>query len=95
MCDILVPGDPKGLIRAVAQKIMYEAGDSTMKDAAVVVQDALPEKSIQKKVILAILCEKMPFANAKDVLSIGKQAFTTSRRYYRCLASGNKIRPTV
>ena len=95
MCDILVPGDPKGLIRAVAQKIMHEAGDSTMKDAAVVAQDALPEKPIQRKVILVILCEKISFANTKDVLSIGKQAFTTSRRYYRCLASGNKIRPTV
>ena len=95
LCSILIPGDPKGLLRAVGHHIMREIGDSDWKECAHMAQLALPEKSIQRKVILAIMCEKLSFANAKEYLSIGKQAFTTARRHYRCLVSGNEIRHAV
>ena len=95
LCAILIPGDPEGLLRAVGRHVMGEIGDSDWKECANMAQLALPEKFIQRKVILAMLCEKLSFANAKECLSIGKQAFTTARRHYRCLLSGNEIRQAV
>jgi hypothetical protein len=52
---------------------------------------ALPEKSIQRKVILAILCNCMMFMCAKQVLGIGRVAFDTAERHYHCLSSSTPI----
>ena len=42
----------------VGQHLIPDIGDSALKDSAVLAQHALQEKSIQRKMILAILCEK-------------------------------------
>ena len=56
---------------------------------------ALPEQSIQRKVILAILCNSLTFETASNLLIIGKAMFETARRHYRCLESGKEIIYTV
>ena len=54
-----------------------------------------PEYSIQRKVVLAILCNSITLSCASNLLSIGKAAFSTARRHYRCLSTVTQITKTV
>ena len=95
MCALIFPQDSEGCMRAVAQYILQTTGDSAFKTSAMAAQEALPEKSIQRKVLLAVLCDNMIFPKAKEKLSVGRKAFDTARPHYRCLLSGSEIRSTV
>lgn len=63
--------------------------ESKAYKSAIKVKDALPPQSIQRKVVLAILCQLMSLSNAIIELNIGRKSFETANRHYKYLLSGN------
>ena len=84
VCAIMLPKDPDGLFHAVGKHILSEepATDSELILLVKKAQVALPQQCIQRKVILAFLCNTMSFKYASKMLNIGKASFNTSRRHY-------------
>ena len=48
ICEILIPKDSDGFIRAVGKHVLQTKGDSSFKESLMVAYEALPERSMQK-----------------------------------------------
>ena len=95
MCDKLLPNDGEGLYQAMI-KGNKSRDRGKVETSVSAVLSALPQGSLQKQAIRAVVCNSIPLEELKNsTFGIGAKAFRIGRLHYQYLASGNDIINTV
>ena len=97
ICALICPKDPTTLAQRCAENIAggYSSKDAKLRGNMKTIIEALPPKSLQRRVLLATVASSYSSTTLKADFGLSDHAVVASRKRFKCLQDGCLLNPDI